>query len=26
MKKLSKGGMGKLLRGMKGRMPQGIPF
>jgi signal recognition particle subunit SRP54 len=26
MKKLSKGGMGKLLRGMKGRMPQGMPF
>ncbi len=26
MKKLSKGGMGKLLRGMKGRMPQGLPF
>ena len=26
MKQLSKGGMGKLLRGMKGRMPQGLPF
>jgi signal recognition particle subunit SRP54 len=26
MKKLSKGGMSKLLRGMKGRMPQGLPF
>jgi len=26
MKKLSKGGMGKMLRGMKGRMPQGMPF
>ena len=26
MKKLSKGGMSKMLRGMKGRMPQGMPF
>jgi signal recognition particle subunit SRP54 len=26
MKKMSKGGMGKMLRGMKGRMPQGMPF
>ncbi|MFV1973561.1 MAG: signal recognition particle protein [Thiohalobacterales bacterium] len=26
MKKMSKGGMGKMLRGMKGKMPQGFPF
>jgi len=26
MKKFSKGGMGKLMRGMKGRMPPGMPF
>jgi signal recognition particle subunit SRP54 len=26
MKKMSKGGMGKMLRGMKGRMPPGMPF
>jgi signal recognition particle subunit SRP54 len=26
MKKMSKGGMGKLLRGMKGKGPMGMPF
>ena len=26
MKKMSKGGMKNMLRGMKGRMPQGFPF
>jgi len=26
MKKMSKGGMGKLLRGMKGKGPMGLPF
>jgi signal recognition particle subunit SRP54 len=26
MKKMSKGGMKNLMRGMKGRMPQGFPF
>ncbi len=26
MKKMSKGGMGKMLRGLKGRMPPGMPF
>jgi len=26
MKKFSKGGMGKLMRGLKGRMPPGMPF
>lgn len=26
MKKVSKGGMAKLMRGMKGRMPPGMPF
>ncbi|WP_455205724.1 signal recognition particle protein [Kaarinaea lacus] len=26
MKKMSKGGMAKMLRGMKGRMPPGMPF
>lgn len=26
MKKMSKGGMGKMLRGMQGKMPQGFPF
>ncbi len=26
MKKMSKGGMKKMMRGMKGRMPQGFPF
>ncbi len=26
MKKMSKGGMGKMLRGMKGKLPQGLPF
>ncbi|UCC55352.1 MAG: signal recognition particle protein [Gammaproteobacteria bacterium] len=26
MKKMSKGGMGKMLRGMKGKTPQGFPF
>ena len=26
MKKFSKGGMSKLLRGMKGRLPPGLPF
>jgi signal recognition particle subunit SRP54 len=26
MKKFSKGGMGKMLRGLKGRMPPGMPF
>ncbi len=26
MKKMSKGGMSKMLRGMKGRMPPGMPF
>ena len=26
MKKMSKGGMGKMLRGMKGRLPPGMPF
>jgi signal recognition particle subunit SRP54 len=26
MKKMSKGGMNRMLRGMKGRMPQGSPF
>jgi signal recognition particle subunit SRP54 len=26
MKKMSKGGMGKMLRGLKGRSPQGFPF
>ncbi|MDQ3797633.1 MAG: signal recognition particle protein [Pseudomonadota bacterium] len=26
MKKFSKGGMAKMLRGMKGRLPPGIPF
>ncbi|HFD79258.1 MAG TPA: signal recognition particle protein [Gammaproteobacteria bacterium] len=26
MKKMSKGGMKKMMRGLKGRMPQGFPF
>ncbi len=26
MKKMSKGGMGKMLRGLKGKAPQGFPF
>jgi signal recognition particle subunit SRP54 len=26
MKKVSKGGFGKMLRGLKGRLPQGLPF
>jgi signal recognition particle subunit SRP54 len=26
MKKMSKGGLGKMMRGMKGKMPQGFPF
>jgi signal recognition particle subunit SRP54 len=26
MKKMSKGGMAKMMRGMKGKMPQGFPF
>jgi signal recognition particle subunit SRP54 len=26
MKKMSKGGMGRMLRGMQGKMPQGFPF
>jgi len=26
MKKMSKGGMGKMLRGMQGKMPQGFPL
>ena len=26
MKKMSKGGMAKMMRGMKGRMPPGMPF
>ncbi|MCF6209463.1 MAG: signal recognition particle protein [Gammaproteobacteria bacterium] len=26
MKKMRKGGMGKMLRGLKGRMPPGMPF
>ncbi|HKJ10088.1 MAG TPA: signal recognition particle protein [Gammaproteobacteria bacterium] len=26
MKKLSKGGMNKMMRGLKGRLPQGLPF
>jgi signal recognition particle subunit SRP54 len=26
MKKMSKGGMGKMMRAMKGRMPPGMPF
>lgn len=26
MKKMSKGGMAKLMRGLKGRFPQGMPF
>jgi signal recognition particle subunit SRP54 len=26
MKKLSKGGMAKMMRSMKGRMPPGMPF
>jgi signal recognition particle subunit SRP54 len=26
MKKMSKGGMAKMLRGMKGKMPPGMPF
>jgi signal recognition particle subunit SRP54 len=26
MKKMSKGGMGKMMRGLKGRVPQGFPF
>lgn len=26
MKKFSKGGMGKMMRGLKGRMPPGMPF
>jgi signal recognition particle subunit SRP54 len=26
MKKMSKGGLGKMMRGMKGKMPQGSPF
>ncbi len=26
MKKMSKGGMAKMLRGLKGRMPPGLPF
>ncbi|MGB5306101.1 MAG: signal recognition particle protein [Gammaproteobacteria bacterium] len=26
MKKMSRGGMGKMLRGMKGKLPQGLPF
>ncbi|HHH48305.1 MAG TPA: signal recognition particle protein [Gammaproteobacteria bacterium] len=26
MKKMSKGGMGKMMRGLKGRMPPGMPF
>jgi signal recognition particle subunit SRP54 len=26
MKKMSKGGMGKMMRGLKGKMPPGMPF
>ncbi|MEE8427889.1 MAG: signal recognition particle protein [Gammaproteobacteria bacterium] len=26
MKKMSKGGLGKVMRGLQGRMPQGMPF
>ena len=26
IKKMSKGGIGKMMRGMKGKMPQGFPF
>jgi signal recognition particle subunit SRP54 len=26
MKKMSKGGMGKMMRGLKGQMPPGMPF
>jgi signal recognition particle subunit SRP54 len=26
MKKMSKGGIGKMMRGMQGKMPQGFPF
>jgi signal recognition particle subunit SRP54 len=26
MKKMSKGGMAKMMRGMKGKMPPGMPF
>ena len=26
MKKVSKGGMGKMMRGLKGRMPPGMGF
>ena len=26
MKKMSKGGLGKMMRGLKGRMPPGMPF
>jgi len=26
MKKLSKGGMQKMMRGLKGRLPQDLPF
>jgi signal recognition particle subunit SRP54 len=26
MKKMSKGGMKNMMRGLKGRMPQGFPF
>jgi len=26
MKKMSKGGLGKMMRGMKGKMPPGMPF
>ena len=26
MKKMSKGGMAKMMRGMKGKLPQGLPF
>jgi signal recognition particle subunit SRP54 len=26
MKKMSKGGMKNMMRGMKGRMPPGMPF
>jgi signal recognition particle subunit SRP54 len=26
MKKMSKGGMGKMMRGLKGKMPPGMSF
>jgi hypothetical protein len=26
MKKMGKGGLGKLMRGLKGRLPTGLPF